>query len=125
MHRKAFTLVEIMVVVAIIGLLAGLAIPNFIKSRETAFKNICLNNLRQLDAAKQQWALETGQLEDATPNAEDLDPYIKNGAQRLICPQDPAKSFATSYTINNITTNPTCKIKPNLHILPPEQEISE
>jgi len=60
--RKAgFTLVEIMIVVAIIGLLAAIAIPNFIKARATSQQNACINNLRQIDAAINEWALETGQ----------------------------------------------------------------
>jgi prepilin-type N-terminal cleavage/methylation domain-containing protein len=61
-HRRtgAFTLVEIMIVVAIIGLLAAIAIPNFVKARETSQQNACVNNLRQIDGAKDQWALEKG-----------------------------------------------------------------
>jgi len=54
---KGFTLVEIMIVVAIIGLLAAIAIPSFIKARTESQKNACINNLRQVESAKEQWAL--------------------------------------------------------------------
>jgi prepilin-type N-terminal cleavage/methylation domain-containing protein len=88
--RKAgFTLVEIMIVVAIIGLLAAIAIPNFIKARATSQTNACINNLRQIDGAINEWALETGQSTGATvSNLQTVSAYIKQNSISSIpgCP---------------------------------------
>ena len=72
--RTGFTLVEIMIVVAIIGLLAAIAIPNFSKARSTAQRNACINNLRQIDNAKQLWATENKKTDaDVPTDAENRD----------------------------------------------------
>ncbi|HEY2329844.1 MAG TPA: type II secretion system protein [Verrucomicrobiae bacterium] len=106
--RKAgFTLVDIMIVVAIIGLLAAIAIPNFVKARAQSQANACINNLRQLDAAAQQWALETGQASGVTVGTTDVMPYIKLNSAGSIPPCPASGTYSATW---NITNNPTCTL---------------
>src|SRR5258708_36648626 len=71
-RQSGFTLVEIMIVVAIIGLLAAIAIPNFVKARTTAQKNACIANLKQIQGAIEQWALEQKKAPSATVGVTDI-----------------------------------------------------
>jgi len=121
-HKSGFTLVEIMIVVAIIGLLAAIAIPNFLKARTTSQQTACINNLRLVEAAKEQWALEQGKQVTDTPAASgtDLQPFLGRGLNGELptCPADSQNSFLTSYSPNNVGSAPTCLIAPLTHILP-------
>ena len=116
-RNSGFTLVEIMIVVAIIGLLAAIAIPNFVRARTKSQQNACINNLRQLDGAKQQWALENKQLPTATMATTDVSPYLGRGTNGTypLCPS------AGTYALGDVATAPTCSLSGQAgtpHLLP-------
>ena len=103
-RKSAFTLVEIMIVVAIIGLLAAIAIPNFIKAREASQKNACIANLKQIDGAKNTWALEQKKTSSDVPVNSDLfgaTLYIRD------TPQCPANG---TYALLRVDLKPTCTV---------------
>jgi len=89
-----FTLVEIMVVVAIIGLLCAMLLPNLVRARATTQRNDCLNNLRVIESSLNQWAMEFHKQSSDVADWADLNPYIKKGP--LACPNDPKGLYSSS-----------------------------
>jgi prepilin-type N-terminal cleavage/methylation domain-containing protein len=110
-NRGAFTLVEMMIVVLIIGLLAGMVIPNFQSARQESQKNACINNLRVINAAKNIAAFDQGAPDGTTIPDATLDGYMNTG--RL--PECPAGG---TYTYNPIGTSATCTQSAMGHVYP-------
>ena len=117
-HEAGYTLVEIMIVVAIIGLLAAIAIPNYVKARATSQAHTCINSLRQIDSAAQQFSLEqhkrTGQ---SITFPDELTPYIKLNANGST-PPCPAGG---TYDCSTVGTPPSCDLSTSVsppHVLP-------
>ena len=97
MNKSGFTLVEIMIVLAIIGLLAAIAVPSFIAARTKSQQNACLNNLRQISGAKDEYALDNN---NKAPAITDL--YTTYLAKSPVCPA------GGSYTVQALGVDATC-----------------
>lgn len=109
-RSHGFTLVEIMIVVAIIGLLAAIAVPNFVRARSKAQQNACINNLKQMDGAKAQWAIENKKVDSDAVTTSDITPYLKGS----VMPQCPSSG---AYAVTTVSAIPTCTLSTAGHTL--------
>lgn len=102
--KKGFTLVEIMIVVAIIGIIIAIAVPAFLRARENSRGRACQENLSKIDGAKEQYALEKKAGNTAEPEWTDLVADSGTGYLKTT-PECPAGG---DYSIEAMNTNPTC-----------------
>jgi prepilin-type N-terminal cleavage/methylation domain-containing protein len=103
-HRRGFTLLEILIVVAVLGILVGMAFPNFIKSRNNAQKQICIENLSQIESAKQIWGVEGGKREGDAATDADLFGVTRYMKQKPLCPG------GGTYDLTGIGANAKCTV---------------
>jgi prepilin-type N-terminal cleavage/methylation domain-containing protein len=110
-RKEGFTLIEIMIVVGLIGLLAAIAIPNYINSRRKACESSCINNLRQIEDAMHVWAFEARRGPSSSVTFDDIRDYLKRS---VVCPSG-GTTFADSYTLTTVDETPSCKLVPETH----------
>ena len=103
-RKSGFTLVEIMIVVAIIALLAAIAIPNFVKARQSSQRSACIANMKQIDGAKATWALEAKKVNSDSPADSDL-----FGATLYIRAKPSCPANGT-YTVDIVGNKPSCSL---------------
>ena len=118
-RRRGFTLVEIMMVVCIVSVVFAIAAPNMRRSRETARARGCLRNLRVIDSAKEQYAIDNKLAQGATMPA--LSTFCGNGTTTYIKGNVPLCQAGGTYAVNNLGTDPTCSVGTGAmiaHILP-------
>ena len=114
--QKGFTLVEIMIVVAIIGILIAIAVPGFVKARTQSRIRACQENLTKIDGAKEQWALENNETTGATPGWTDLCAADGTGYIKADPGTGPECPGGGTYAVGAVGTDPTCDQAE--HVLP-------
>jgi prepilin-type N-terminal cleavage/methylation domain-containing protein len=109
-NRAGFTLIEIMIVVLIIAILLGIAMPNFLKSRESSRAKTCQANLRQICTSKEQWAMENRKEGSDKPTHAELVTEYMRARYEDVLPSCPSGGV---YDVGDMVTAPECSTGAN------------
>jgi prepilin-type N-terminal cleavage/methylation domain-containing protein len=104
--RAGFTLVEIMIVVAIIALLAAIAVPGFLRARKRSQASKILNDLRMIDSAVDQYAIETGKKSGDPIAVSDWTNYVKKDSNLFTTGQDLFGDDYGTQTVDSLPAAP-------------------
>jgi hypothetical protein len=112
-------MVEMLAIAMMVGLLGALTIPHMVRARSFKAQDVCINNLRKIDSAKEQWAIDFRQIPSVTPAFEDVRLFIRYTCDNSlpVCPLDLSGTFQSSYRINALTSAPVCLVNPTNHVL--------
>lgn len=112
-HQGGFTLTEIMIVVALVGLLAAIVVPNFVRARTRSQMSACISNLHQISSAIDQFAAESRRQSSAPVTHDQIVPYLRG---TTVCPAG-GTSFEDSYQLLTVADGATCALQPDAHVL--------
>jgi len=115
---QGFTLMEILCIIAIVGLLVAIAVPGYLHTRRSTRAKICISNLQKIDTAKETWAFDEFKTTGIVPSMSELLPYLHNNGRSFQCALGPpGEDVSDSYEPNPIGAAPTCKHAPDDHKL--------
>lgn len=111
-RQAGLSLIELAIVVAVLGVMAMIALPNLFSSRKTAEDKVCISNLRAIKHAKEKWGFDKKKQPADIPTYNDIKEYLAKSTQLSICP------IGGKYTLGALNEDPTCEYAAQGHELP-------
>ena len=111
-RQTGLSLIELAIVVAVLGVMAMIALPNLFSSRKTAEDKVCISNLRAIKHAKEKWGFDKKKQPSDIPTYDDIKEYLSKTTQLSICP------VGGKYTLGALNENPSCEFAAQGHVLP-------
>jgi prepilin-type N-terminal cleavage/methylation domain-containing protein len=114
-RQEGLALIELAIVVAVLGVMAMIALPNLFSARKTAEEKVCIANLNSIKHAKEKWGFDEKKGDDEIPSYSDIKPYLSKTQTQNICP------IGGKYTLGSLSENPSCEYVNLGHTLSSEE----